>query len=84
MVLDYSIDNKVKVDMQEYVKTIFNKLSKEFDGTSVTPEASHLFVVNDNVENYLKLKLIIFTTWLPNSFSCVNTADQIFEPLYHF
>ena len=48
MTLDYSVDNKVKIDMQKYIQSIFDELSDKFNGTAVTPAASHLFDVNED------------------------------------
>ena len=50
--LDYSIDNKVKIDKQDYIETILEDLPSKFEGSAVTPVAMQLFDVN---EGYKKL-----------------------------
>ena len=47
MILDYTEKGKVKIDMTEYIQEVLAKLSNEYDGTAITPAASHLFEVND-------------------------------------
>ena len=47
MLLDYSTKGKVKIDMREYLKTIFSGLPEGFDGTAATPAGDHLFTISE-------------------------------------
>jgi hypothetical protein len=46
MVIDYSIDGKVKIVMSEYIKGILEEMPSDMDGEATTPAANHLFEVN--------------------------------------
>ena len=46
MTLDYTVDEKVKIDMKEYIKNILEHLPEGFEVTAVTPAANHLFDIN--------------------------------------
>ena len=54
MTLDYSVDGKVKIDMRDYIATILEDLPTEFQGSAVTPAATHLFEVNEKCEKLPK------------------------------
>ena len=46
MLLDYTTDGKVIIDMREYIKKILEELPHSFRGSSITPAANHLFDIN--------------------------------------
>ena len=75
MVLDFSKPRKVIIDMKEYILKILNDLLEEFNGTSITPAAEHLFKVNPNGEK-LNAEESVFSTmlWL-NFCSYVREED---------
>jgi hypothetical protein len=43
MVLDYTEDGAVKIDMREYLLKIIEAMPERMDGTATTPAAAHLF-----------------------------------------
>jgi hypothetical protein len=47
MTLDFSVDGKVKVIMQDYIKEMLDELESDMDGIAATPAAPHLFTVNN-------------------------------------
>lgn len=47
MLLDYTENQKVKIDMKKYIDKILIDLSPEFEGAAQTPAADHLFEIND-------------------------------------
>jgi hypothetical protein len=47
MTLDFSVDGKVKVIMQDYIKEMLDELEPDMDGIAATPAAPHLFTVNN-------------------------------------
>jgi hypothetical protein len=51
MLLDYTEDGVVKIDMQEYLAKLLTDMPKRMDGTAKTPAAGHLFEVRDGIEN---------------------------------
>ena len=46
MLLHYSREDKVRVDMREYIKMILNDLSEDYSETAIPPLAKYLFKVN--------------------------------------
>ena len=51
MVLDYTSEGKVKIDMRDYLKKyVLADLLEEFSGTAVTPAGVHLFDVDKNAK----------------------------------
>lgn len=48
MTLDYSIDGKVVIIMEDYIKEMLEGLPPEMDGIAVTPATTNLFIVSDN------------------------------------
>ena len=51
MVLDYTNEGKVKIDMRDYLKkNVLAELPEGFSGTAVTPAGVHLFDVDENAE----------------------------------
>jgi hypothetical protein len=50
MLLDYSEDGCVKIDMTEYVNMILHELPAHMMGVAKTPAASHLFDINQEAE----------------------------------
>jgi hypothetical protein len=46
MTLDFSVDGKVKVIMQDYIKEMLDELGPDMDGVAATPAANHMFTVN--------------------------------------
>jgi hypothetical protein len=51
MMLDYTEDGAVKIDMQEYLEKLLVDIPERMDGTAKTPAAGHLFEVRDGIEN---------------------------------
>ncbi len=47
MILDFSKEGKVMVNMIEYIKTIIGNFPEEIIATQVSPAADHLFTVRD-------------------------------------
>ena len=47
MTLDFSLDNKVQIRMEDYIKNMLSELPANMDGTATTPAAEHLFKIND-------------------------------------
>ena len=55
MVLDYTTEGKVRVDMRDYLKkNVLSELPEDFSGTAVTPAGIHLFDVDPNAEKLNK------------------------------
>jgi hypothetical protein len=50
MILDYSSDGKVIINMSEYIKSIIADFPEEISGFRATPAADHLFDVRDPSE----------------------------------
>jgi hypothetical protein len=48
MTLDYSVDGKVRIAMDDYIMRMLDELPDDMDGTAATPAANHLFDVNPN------------------------------------
>lgn len=48
MILDFSVDGAVTVDMTDYVRTVIADMPKDMEGTNATPAASNLFAVNQD------------------------------------
>ena len=46
MVLDYTIDGKIQIKMNDYVATVLEEAPLDMKGESATPAAAHLFEVN--------------------------------------
>ena len=46
MVLDYTIDGKIQIKMDNYVTTVLEEAPVDMKGESATPAAAHLFEVN--------------------------------------
>ena len=79
MTLDFSIDGKVQISLEEYIRNILAELLEDMDGMATTPAAEHLFKVNET-PTYLdkKTPCSFITTWR-NFFSSVNKHAQIFK-----
>ena len=57
MVLDYTTEGKVKIDMRDYLnKHVLSELPPEFSGTAVTPAGIHLFEVDPDAEKTEKIR----------------------------
>jgi hypothetical protein len=48
MMLDFSVEGKVKVIMKDYIQDMLDELPSDMDGESVTPAGEHLFTANEN------------------------------------
>jgi hypothetical protein len=49
MMLNFSVEGKVKVIMKDYIQDMLDELpSSDMDGESVMPAGEHLFTVNEN------------------------------------
>jgi hypothetical protein len=48
MTLDFSEEGKVKIIMKDYIEDMLDELDGSMDGVAATPEAAHLFTVNEN------------------------------------
>ena len=59
MTLDFSIDGKVRVSMEDYIRTMLAALPEDMAGTATTPAAEHLFKVN-KTPTYLDEKDAMF------------------------
>jgi hypothetical protein len=53
MTIDYTDDGKVKITMEDYIKSILNDLPEDMNGESPTPAGTHLFEVNSQNPDYL-------------------------------
>ena len=51
MTLDYSEKGKVIIGMRQYVKKLVEEAPRDFDFTSPTPAAKHLFEIDTNTQN---------------------------------
>ena len=51
MTLDFSIEGKVKIRMDDYVEDILEEARADMTGESVTPAADHLFTVNEEPDS---------------------------------
>ena len=47
MTLDFSLDDKVQISMEDYIKNMLAELLADMDGMATTPAAEHLFKVNE-------------------------------------
>ena len=47
MTLDFSIDGKVQISMEEYIRNMLTELPEDMDGMATTPATEHLFKVNE-------------------------------------
>ena len=59
MTLDFSIDGKVQISMEEYIRNMLTELPEDMDGMATTPAAEHLFKVNET-PTYLDEKETMF------------------------
>ena len=59
MTLDFSIDGKVQISMEELIRNMLTELPEDMDGTATTPAAEHLFKVNET-PTYLDEKEAMF------------------------
>jgi len=50
MMLDFSMDGKVVVRMDDYIEKVLDEAPEAMDGEAATPAAEHLFHVNDEAE----------------------------------
>jgi hypothetical protein len=50
MTIDFSLPEKVKFIMLDYMKGMLDELPADMDGTVITPASSHLFDVNQMAE----------------------------------
>jgi len=63
MTLDYSTENKVKINMQDFVKTILEAAPEEMQSTASTPAAHHLFMVNEDAAKLEEERAQLFHTF---------------------
>ena len=59
MNLDFSLDNKVQISMEDYIKNMLAELPADMDGIATTPAAEHLFKINET-PTYLDEKDAMF------------------------
>ena len=59
MTLDFSLDDKVQISMEDYIKNMLAELPTDMDGMATTPAAEHLFKVNET-PTYLDKKDAMF------------------------
>ena len=59
MTLDFSIDGKLQISMEEYIRNMLTELLEDMDGMATTPAAEHLFKVNET-PTYLDEKETMF------------------------
>ena len=57
---DYTLDNKVKIDMTNYILKILEGLPEGFNGTAITPAASHLFDIKDTCLKLDSKTMVLF------------------------
>ena len=60
MTLDYSVDGKVAIRMQDYIENMLEDVPRDMDGSAVTPAGMHLFQVNDDAEHLDKVTADVF------------------------
>jgi hypothetical protein len=60
MTIDYSDNGKVKILMDNYIKSILDELPADMNGESPTPAGTHLFEVNSTDPSYLDEKMSVF------------------------
>ena len=60
MTLDFSKVGTCIVDTDDYIKEILNDLSKDMNGTAITPVADHLFKIRDNAPKLNKERAEFF------------------------
>ena len=46
MMLDYTIDGKVQISMNDYIEEMLKTLPEDMSGESSSPAGNHLFTVN--------------------------------------
>ena len=51
MTLDYTEKGKVIIGMRQYVKKLIDEAPSDFNGTSPTPAAKHLFEIDTRTQN---------------------------------
>ena len=59
MNLDFSLDNKVQISMEDYIKNMLAELPADMDRIATTPAAEHLFKINET-PTYLDRKDAMF------------------------
>ena len=59
MTLDFSIDGKVQINMEDYIRTMLAELPEDMAGVATTPGAEHQFKVNET-PTYLDEKDAMF------------------------
>ena len=59
MTIDFSIDGKVQISMEEYIRNMLTELLEDMDGMATTPATEHLFKVNET-PTYLDEKEAMF------------------------
>jgi hypothetical protein len=84
MVLDYTEDGILKIDMWDYVKKLLEDIPERMDGTATTPATLYIFEVRDGIENLSTQSERNFSIllWLSCCF-CVNAGDVISKQQSH-
>ena len=64
MTVDFSIDGKLQISMEEYIRNMLTELPEDMDGMATTPATEHMFKINET-PTYLDENEAMFfiTTW---------------------
>ena len=60
MLLDYTTDGKVRIDMTKYINTILADLPDIFNREANTPAPNHLFTINKDAEKISEKEAVLF------------------------
>lgn len=61
MTLDYTESGVIKINMQDYVRKILDKMPEDMNGTATSPAADHFFQVIDGIESLSQTYSEFFT-----------------------
>jgi len=60
MTIDYSVDGKVSIRMDDYVENMLLELPSDLSGSAATPAANHLFTVSDKADRLDSVRADLF------------------------
>ena len=84
MLLDCSDTGKIKIDMRQYLKQIFEEVTDEFDGIATSLAANHMFDINDDCKKLSEEKEISSITLSIHFYFYLTGDVQIFRGYFIF
>jgi hypothetical protein len=84
MTLDYSVKGKVKIKMIDNLQKILDDLPEEFNGTALTPAATHLMTVDETQPKVSEEKAQLFHTNVAKTLFLCKRARPDIQPTVAF